>query len=542
MRLLIIIALALGIAACSSGTTRTDAGGPVPDSRQAHASPPRGPATEHPELREDAVRTGIELSAANDVWQRIRSGLTLERHLSQPVVREKLAFYARKQEFLDRVAERARPYLFYVVEQLDKRNMPAELALLPIVESAYQPFAYSRSRASGIWQFIPSTGVRYGLKQNWWYDGRRDIVEATRAALDYLEKLNQEFNGDWMLALAAYNAGELNVRRAVDENLKAGRGTDFFSLRLPRETRGYVPSLLAVSELLTNAEHYGVQWQPIANQPHFTIVQIDGQIDLATAATLASLSREEFRNLNPGFNQWATDPNGPHRLLVPVGAGERFALQVAQLPPTERVKWQQHVVRNGETLGGISQHYHTTVDALRQTNNLRGTLIRVGQVLLIPSGGRGSTGAPAVAGNMAAAPAAAPMQAPAAGGAAVYTVARGDTLWNISRKHAISLAELCAWNGISARATLQPGQKLKVRTAVAGTPAPEPAAIPVAYATATGITNYTVRQGDSLWLISRRFGVSVAQLQQWNQLHRGSVLQPGQTLIISQPVADTQGA
>ena len=541
MRLPLIIALAFGLAACSSDPSRIDTGGANYASRHVGVSHSRGSANEPPEPREVPESAGDELAIATNMWERIRSGLALERHLDQPVVREKLAFYARKQEFLDRIAERARPYLFYIVEELDKRNMPAELALLPIVESAFQPFAYSRSRASGIWQFIPSTGVRYGLKQNWWYDGRRDIVEATRAALDYLEKLNAEFNGDWMLALAAYNAGELNVQRAVDENLKAGRSTDFFSLRLPRETRGYVPSLLAVSELLANAERYNVQWQPIANEPHFTIVQIDGQIDLATAAKLASLSREEFRYLNPGFNQWATDPDGPHRLLVPVGTGAEFASAVAQLPPAERVQWQQHVVRNGENLGGISQRYHTDVDALRQTNNLRGTLIRVGQVLLIPIGGRVPANATVMAGRSAATPATSG-RLPVAGGASTYTVARGDSLWSISRGHGISVAQLCTWNDIQTHATLRPGQKLQVRADEGGMPAGEPAAIPVAYTTASQTTNYTVRHGDSLWDISRRFGVSVAQLQQWNQLGHGSVLQPGQTLIVSQPVADIQGA
>jgi len=538
VRLPLIIALALGLAACSSDPTRVDGSGAA--SPQTGVSHAKIYTIERGQLREAPPREDINLAVTTDVWQRIRTGLSLERHLEQLVVREKLAFYARKQEFLDRIAERARPYLFYIMDELDKRDMPPELALLPIVESAYQPFAYSRSRASGIWQFIPSTGVRYGLKQNWWYDGRRDIVEATRAALDYLEKLNAEFNGDWMLALAAYNAGELNVQRAVNENLKAGLSTDFFSLRLPRETRGYVPSLLAVSELLANADRYNVQWQPIANQPHFSIVKIDGQIDLATAAKLADLSREEFRNLNPGFNQWATDPDGPHRLLVPVSTGQEFAREVAQLPPMERVRFQQHVVRNGETLGGISQRYHTGLDALRQANKLHGTLIRVGQVLVIPTGGTPAS-APVIAGRSAATPATAG-PGPVAGGVKTYTVARGDSLWSISRGHGVSVAQLCAWNQINPRTTLRPGQKLQVRDDVSSTPAEEPAAIQVAYTSPPQTANYTVRHGDSLWNISRRFGVSVAQLQQWNQLGHGSVLQPGQTLIVSQPVADIQGA
>ncbi len=540
MRLPITIFLALSLAACSSGPTRTDGGNAA--TGRPGITKHRGPASERPELRETVPGTTDPL-ATTDVWQRIRADLKLDRQLSQSVVQEKLAFYSRKQEFLDRVSERARPYLFHIVEEIHKRNMPMELALLPIVESAFQPFAYSRSRASGIWQFIPSTGVRYGLKQNWWYDGRRDIVEATRAALDYLEKLNAEFNGDWLLALAAYNAGELNVQRAIDQNLKAGRATDFFSLPLPRETRGYVPSLLAVSELLANAERYDAHWTPIPNQPYFAVAQINGQIELATAAKLTNLSREEFRNLNPGFSQWATDPDGPHRLLVPVGMAEEFKQAVAQLPPVERVKWQQHVVRNGENLGSISQRYHTSVDALRQANNLRGTLIRAGQTLVIPDGNRGSVSAPVAARNTSEPPAVAKPPIPvAATGATVYTVARGDSLWSISRKHDIRVVQLCAWNNLSPRATLRTGQKLKLQTTAPGAAMSQPAPVAVAYIEAAATKNYTVRQGDSLWDISRRFGVSVAQLQVWNQLHRTSVLRPGQTLIVSEPLESSQDA
>ncbi len=534
MRLIILIALALVLSACATGPAVTGSDAPSPGataSRSSHAG----------DARPDSAASATELAPdggadipADDVWQRIRAGLTLDRRLDEPAVREKLAFYAHKQEFLDRVSDRANPYLFHIVEELEKRNMPAELALLPIVESAFQPFAYSRSRASGIWQFIPATGVRYGLKQNWWYDGRRDIVEATRAALDYLEKLSAEFDGDWLLALAAYNAGEMNVQRAVVQNRNAGRSTDFFSLRLPRETRGYVPSLLAVSELLANADKYGVRWKPIPNQAHFAIVQIDGQIELETAARIAGLSREEFRNLNPAFNQWATDPDGPHRLLVPVGGVEQFSVQVAQLPPMERVKFLQHVVRSGESLGGISHRYGTTVAALQQANNLRGTLIRTGQVLTVP---RGAAAFPAGAPGTATVAA-----ATSHAGESLHTVARGDNLWGISRRHGVTVAQLCEWNGLDARSTLQPGQKIRVAAAVASLPT-APTAVAVAFSTpAPRISSYIVRQGDSLWQISRRFGVSVAQLQQWNGLTGGSVLRPGQTLIVTSPDADAQGA
>src|SRR5690606_19652767 len=257
--------------------------------------------------------------------------------------------------------------------------MPEDLALLPIVESAYHPFALSPSRASGIWQFIPGTGRRFGLKQNWWYDGRRDIVAATRAALDYLEELHREFDGDWLLALAAYNSGERNVARAVERNRSAGKAIDFWSIaaHLPRETRGYVPSLLAVAQLLAEADEYGVRWLAIDNEPYFEIVELDGQIDLATAAGLAGIDIDQLYTLNPGFNQWATDPDGPHALLVPAERASAFRAGLATLPPDQRMAWRRHEIARGETLAAIARKYGTSVDALQQTNSLKGYLIRV---------------------------------------------------------------------------------------------------------------------------------------------------------------------
>ncbi|MCK5667691.1 MAG: transglycosylase SLT domain-containing protein, partial [Gammaproteobacteria bacterium] len=234
------------------------------------------------------------ISQETDVWERIGSNLILTRNISEKTTASKLAWFARNQAYLDRVSGRAEPYLHYIVEELEKRNMPLDLALLPIVESAYNPFAYSRSRASGIWQFIPGTGRLYGLKQNWWYDGRRDIIAATDAALNYLQKLHQEFDRDWLLALAAYNSGEGNVGRAIRRNKKAGKPIDFFSLKLPRETRGYVPSLLAVAEIVANPNKYKIALKPINNIQHFKQVDIGSQIDLATAAELSELSIEEL--------------------------------------------------------------------------------------------------------------------------------------------------------------------------------------------------------------------------------------------------------
>ena len=271
--------------ACSHNASRDDANISHQPSIDAEASTQHPTATTSSE-EATSISASIEENQQfsiqeKDIWKRIASDLRLTRNASEKTTASKLAWFARNQAYLDRVSERASPYIYYIVEELEKRDMPLDLALLPIVESAYNPFAYSPSRASGIWQFIPGTGKNYGLKQNWWYDGRRDIVAATDAALNYLQKLHKEFNGDWLLALAAYNSGEGNVGRAIRRNKNTGKPIDFFSLRLPRETRGYVPSLLAVAEIISDPEKYKVAIKPIENGQYFEQVDINSQIDLA---------------------------------------------------------------------------------------------------------------------------------------------------------------------------------------------------------------------------------------------------------------------
>ncbi len=463
----------------------------------------------------------------DDIWLRIRHKLSLDNHIERSSVKAKLAWYARHQDYLDRVVDRARPYLYHIVEELDKRNMPVELALLPIVESAYHPFAYSRSHASGIWQFIPGTGRNYGLKQNWWYDGRRDVVAATNAALNYLDKLNREFNGDWLLALAAYNTGERNVARAIARNKKVHKNTDFWSLHLPRETRGYVPSLLAVTELLARPKQYGVQWRAIENKPYFTRIDVQQQLDLATAAKLADISMDEIYTLNPAFNRWATDPDGPHKLLIPVDKSQAFITKLEALPDSERVSWKRHVIKRGENLGQIARNYHTSVRILKQSNNLRNNLIREGHSLLIPNSmhplkhytlsldSRRYRG----------------LKKSKNGNNQIYTVRRGDTLWDIGRHYGVSIKQLCAWNGISPHSILRPGKKLNLRLAINGENTAK--SVPASYKPdSTRQTNYTVKKGDSLWRIARRFSVTVKSLLAWNNLDKNKNLKPGQILLI----------
>lgn len=411
-----------------------------------------------------------------------------------------------------------------------------ELALLPIVESAYQPFAYSPSRASGLWQFIPATGKRFGLKQNWWYDGRRDVIAATDAALRYLQELSERFNGDWELALAAYNAGEYNVERAIKRNRQKGLQADYWSLDLYRETENYVPSLLAIAEIIANPARYNLRIQPVSNTPYFDIVKVDGQIDLAKVAELSGLNMDDVYKLNPGFNRWATDPDGPHRLLIPMKTARQFNSRLQSIPVEERINWKQYTIRQGDTLGAIATRHNTSVAALRDTNRLRNNFIRAGKSLLIPVSSKParhytlSQDARRFKG----------LKSSGDGRKYIYTVKRGDTLWDIGRHYGISVKELCQWNGITSRTILALGQKIdiwvkqeesegKILHAVAHP------------ATTDGVITYEVQQGDSLWLIARRFGVTVTELRKWNNLAGKRHLHPGQTLDIHN-VQTTTGA
>ena len=254
-----------------------------------------------------------------DLFARIRGGFILPDPDAAAIDRQ-LNWYASNTEYLQRAFGRADMYLYYIVTQLEARHMPLELALLPVIESAFQPYAYSRARAAGLWQFIPGTGSRFGLKQDWWYDGRRDVVASTNAALDYLQALHDEFHGDWLLAIAAYNCGELAVEHAVQVNQAEDRPIDFWHLRLPRETEAYVPKLLAMKRLVDDPTKYGLAFTAIPNQPYFARVNTQGQINLQVAAQIAGITADEVYELNPAFHRWATDPTGPFYLLMPVDA------------------------------------------------------------------------------------------------------------------------------------------------------------------------------------------------------------------------------
>jgi len=487
-----------------------------------------------------------------DLMTRLRDRFDWEIKADPAIERER-AWYAKNQAYLDRVFTRGDMYLYHIVSELESRGMPAELALLPVVESAFDPFAYSHGRASGLWQIIPGTGKRLGLEQNWWFDGRRDVLDSTRAALDYLEELNQMFNGDWLLAVAGYNSGEGNVAKALKKAAAAGKPQDFWGIKnyLPTETRTYVPRLLAIAQLVGNPEAFGVTLPELTNEQRFAVVDTGGQIDMALAAELAGMQPDALYALNPGVNRWATDPDGPHRLLLPTAQAPEFTSALAALGERERVQWTRHKVKSGETVGGIAERYQTTPAVLRQVNGFRGNTIRAGDYLMIPT----ATQSLAAYAQSADERAARQQNAPRSGDRRTHVVQSGESLWSISQKYGVGLRNLASWNAMAPGDTLSVGRELVIWTkapaaAAAGATAGAATAPPttpvtttaqasvVSSSTAAGFvaTNrmreitYVVRRGDSLSSIAQRFRISVDKLVEWNAGAAAKYLQPGQRL------------
>ncbi|MDX3772788.1 LysM peptidoglycan-binding domain-containing protein [Chromatiaceae bacterium AAb-1] len=526
-RISVIIFPVLLSACVSTHTAKQNTEAPqsaISESASSHHTTVRKPATAEQiatTLFGDNLDSGslppLDASELEDLWQRIQLQLTFDVPQTRPII-EQRNFYSSHQAYLDRVANRAQPFLYFIVQELEKRNMPLELALLPIVESAFDPFAYSHARASGMWQFMPATGQRFGLKQNFWYDGRRDVIASTRAALSYLQYLHDTLEGDWLNAIAAYNSGEGRILNAIRRNKSRRLPTDFWSLDLPSETTAYVPKLLALVDILKRPDDFDIIWKFIANEPKIDVVDTGAQIDLAVAANMAGITVSELQALNPGFNQWATDPDGPHTLVLPRDKTENFRQLLAQTPTENWLQWKRYTVVNGDTLGKIARQHGTSVDAIQRLNKISGNTIRIGQHLLIPTSAQDSESYTLSQANRVAT-----AQNQAAGDTKLeYTVKSGDTLWDISRSHKVTVANLTKWNNMAPRDPLRPGQKLVIWQ--------EASATTTAANAVTRTVSYKVRKGDSLARIAQRFSITVADIIKWNNINTEKYLQPGQQL------------
>ncbi|HTS55389.1 MAG TPA: LysM peptidoglycan-binding domain-containing protein [Burkholderiales bacterium] len=390
-----------------------------------------------------------------DLWERIQAGFTL-REIDSPLVARHEAWYLNRPEYVQRMIERSRLYLYFVVEELEKRGMPTEIALLPMIESAYNPQAYSRMRAAGMWQFISSTGKKYGLQQNFWYDGRRDVLAATYAALDYLQSLHDEF-GNWELALAAYNCGEHGVERAVVRNRARHKPADYFSLKLPRETRNYLPKLQAVKNIISNPDMLDFQLEAVPNQPYFTVVDAPGHMDVVKAAQLADMPVEEFRSLNPAYSRPVIIHANARQILLPIDKVDEFHANLEQ-NAEPLVTWQTYSLKKGETLEKVAARFNIGVDRLKEVNGITARKrVQPGQMLLVPLEGEDAETNLDDTYNLR------DFQASPEEYAAWvrYRVRPGDTLSSIARQHHTSVARIKTINGIKSN-QLSVGQRLVV--------------------------------------------------------------------------------
>jgi len=512
---MIACGLVLALSACSQrpslseapDISEIEAATALATSQSSDLSAIEAPADDPPE---DEITTDPSL-----IWLRIKSGYALPDRL-HPAVEYELAQMDPKS--IQTILDRSRPFIHIIVEEVEKRRMPMELAMLPAIESGFNPMAYSTSNAVGLWQFIPSTGKEMGLRGDWWYDGRRDVVESTDAALDYLQSLSIMFNGDWLLALAAYNAGPGYISREIRKNAQRGLPTDYWNLTLYEETRRYVPKLLAVSHIIAHPSRYQVQLPVIPNDSFLAVVELDSPIDLSVAANLAGLSTEEMKRYNAGYSRRAMMPRGPYRLMIPENHTAQFQDRLAQLPEAEKIPWMRHKVRKGETLQGIARRYRMPADEIAMTNNLKSRQLRAGSDLLLPPEAAhhpSTKTAKLVKGKSKT-----PLQQ--SGKSKSYVVAPGDTLWSIARKNNITTQQIIAWNKLTTKTALRPGQKLTLRQDNHADTLPSKGKM----------LEYTVQKGDSIYGISQRHNISPQNLRRWNNINSDNQLRVGQRLVM----------
>ncbi|MDE2146628.1 MAG: transglycosylase SLT domain-containing protein, partial [Burkholderiales bacterium] len=401
-------------------------------------------------------------SGRTDLWQRVREGFAMP-DIDDPLVHKWEQWYSSQPDYVQRMTERGSRYLFYVLEEVQRRHMPTELALLPFVESAFNPRAVSRTRASGMWQFMPGTGKDFDLRQNLFRDDRRDVLVSTRAALDYLQQLHDQF-GDWQLALAAYNWGPGNVQRAVERNRRAGLPTDFESLqRLPQETREYLPKLQAVKNIIRDPQAYALTLPPLENHPYFIGVKIERDIDVALAARLAGLAPEEFQQLNPQLNKPVILAAGGARLLLPYDNANRFlhALAAHEGPLATWTAWvapRTVTAAQAARLTGMKEAW------LREINKIPPRmLVKAGSTLVVPRAAQQQhdVAAPlAENATIALAPEGRPLRR------VLHKAGRhGETLASVALRYRVSLDALARWNRVSPRARFKPGQTVVVMVA-----------------------------------------------------------------------------
>ena len=517
LRVTVLAPVILTLAACQSATTvkMVEINDSLPKISETNSIPTNIDHQSLPPIEDTDV-----IKKSDNLWMRLQTQFQLVDHYDHFAVDEELSAYIYNQAYFDRITERAEPFLFWIVSEIERRKLPMELALIPIVESTFNPNAYSPKHAVGLWQFIGPTAKSFGLQQDWWYDGRRDPRASTIAALDFLEQLHKEFNEDWLLALAAYNTGQGNVNRAIKRQGINRNSADFWSLPLAKETKEHVPKILALAKLISHSQRYGVALTPIENKEPLALIEVDSQIDLAQAAKLAQLDYQELRRLNPGYLQWATHPDNPQVIAVPIDHAGYLKTGIENLGPDRFITWDRYEIKPGDTLSGIALRIQTEVEVLRSVNQITGSRIIAGDALLVPR-----TTDPTLLANITKNQRTSRRVLPIPN---EYIVRNGDNLWTIARRFNIKSKDVALWNNISVNSILQPGQELNL--AFLKNPS-----------TATEISNnstardYRVQSGDSMIGIAKRFSINLNKLLNWNNLMPNDLIFPGQLIRIIPP-------
>lgn len=386
-------------------------------------------------------------------WGLLRDRFTLNHAVNSKKVDAYRRAYLKHPASLYKMLKRGEPYFYNIMRQVNERQLPGELVLLPVVESGYDPLAHSHGGAAGIWQFIASTGKLYSLKQNQWYDGRRDVQASTVAALNYLTKLNKQFKGNWLHALASYNAGAGRVSRSMQRNAKQGKATDYWSLRLPEETRGYVPKLIAIAQIIDNPEHYNIKLPEIPLFDPMVKVPVAGQIALDKAAELAGMTQADIYHYNPAFKRWATDPEGPHHLMVPYQHASTLQDNLENLSNEELLGVTRYTVKSGDTLSGIARRHRIRVSALKTANQLTSNRLQAGSRLLIPRTSTHVHGGGDKAAQLL-------VKAPEGRRKIRYKVKNGDSFWGISQRFNVTIKNIVRWNRLDPTRHIRPGDLL----------------------------------------------------------------------------------
>jgi membrane-bound lytic murein transglycosylase D len=447
---------------------------------------------------------------APNIWDVLRRQFELNHEVRRPEVQKQIKWIVSHPTYLKRLSH-SEPYIYHILSEVRKRRLPGEIALIPIIESAYDPFAYSGAGASGLWQIMPSTGRGLGLKQDWWRDGRRSVDLSTNAALSYLSYLNKYFKGNWLLAFAAYDSGEGTIGRLIRKSGQT-RKPNFWSLPVPRETKGYIPRLLALAAIIQNPNRYNVTLPEIPHAPYFEKVNVGSQIDLNHAAKLANISYEELIKLNPEYNRWTTAPYHPYKLLIPVDKVKEFSRKLAALPKEERVSWKKHKVAKGESLVIIAKKHHTTVKLIKELNQLKSTTVHPEQTLLIPSNTDIATSKQDNNRTIATDTSLVASKKIKV----IHVVQKKDTFDKITKRYGVSESDIKSWNFIGPHVPLTPGQNLVIwRKKSTQTP-----------------SFYTVAKGDSLGRIAQKNHLKMDKLIKLNPHISKHLIKPGQQIAL----------